>query len=194
MKKTLDTTETPSRARMISNAGRIVSPVVWAAPETIPSATLLATIIGVTFALVTPPLVGADEHDQFERAFMIAEGQVFATWHGTHVGGTFPATLESELDAISHRVYSDRDRSGFLRLLSRPAPSGSPRFADVGLFASYGPGAYFPAAFVLKSKKPRVGCIGFEIPKTATPGEIVLGVTQTTTGKSQQGKWVLPNS
>jgi uncharacterized membrane protein len=107
---------------------------------------LLATIIGVTFALVTPPLVGADERDQFERAFMISEGQVFATWHGTHVGGTFPATLERELDAIAHRVYSDPDRNGFLHLLSRPAPSGPPRFGDVGLFASYGPGAYIPAA------------------------------------------------
>ena len=77
---------------------------------------------------------------------MISEGQVFATWHGTHVGGTFPATLERELDAIAHRVYSDPDRNGFLHLLSRPAPSGSPRFGDVGLFASYGPGAYIPAA------------------------------------------------
>ena len=85
---------------------------------------LLATIIGVTFALVTPPLAGADERDQFERAFMVAEGQVFATWHGTHVGGTFPATLEPELDAIARRVSSDPDRNGFLHLLSRPAPSG----------------------------------------------------------------------
>jgi hypothetical protein len=110
---------------------------------------LLATIIGVTFALVTPPLAGADEHDQFERAFMVSEGQVFATWHGTHVGGTFPATLEPELDAIARRVNSDPDRSGFLSLLSRPAPSGPPRFGDVGLFASYGPGAYFPAAVAI---------------------------------------------
>jgi uncharacterized membrane protein len=110
---------------------------------------LLATIIGVTFALVTPPLTGADEHDQFERAFMIAEGQGFASWHGKHIGGTFPHTLERELDAIAHRVYSDPDRTGFLDLLSRPAPSGSPRFGDVGLFASYGPGAYLPAAVAI---------------------------------------------
>ena len=45
MKNTLETTETPSRARMISNAGRIVSPVVCAAPETIPSAAPVCTII-----------------------------------------------------------------------------------------------------------------------------------------------------
>ena len=38
MRKTLETTETPVRALMISNAGRMVSPVVWAAPETMPSA------------------------------------------------------------------------------------------------------------------------------------------------------------
>ena len=45
MKKTLETTETPSRARMISKAGRIVSPVVCAAPDTIPSTSPVCTII-----------------------------------------------------------------------------------------------------------------------------------------------------
>jgi hypothetical protein len=55
-------------------------------------------------------------------------------------------------------------------------------------------GAYFPAAFVLKSKHPRVGCIGFEIPKTAVPNKILLGVRSTTSGKGEQGEWVLPAS
>jgi hypothetical protein len=45
MKKTLETTEVPSRARMISKAGLIVSPVVCAAPETMPSASPSCTII-----------------------------------------------------------------------------------------------------------------------------------------------------
>jgi hypothetical protein len=45
MKNTLETTETPSRALITSNAGRIVSPVVCAAPETIPSAAPARTII-----------------------------------------------------------------------------------------------------------------------------------------------------
>jgi hypothetical protein len=55
-------------------------------------------------------------------------------------------------------------------------------------------GAYFPGAFVLKSKKPREGCVGFEIPKTAEPKEIFLGVKSTTSGKGEQGKWELPAS
>lgn len=38
MRNTEDTTETPGRVLMISNAGRIVCAVVCAAPETMPSA------------------------------------------------------------------------------------------------------------------------------------------------------------
>ena len=38
MKKTLDTIEAPGTVRMISKAGRMVWAVVWAAPDTIPSA------------------------------------------------------------------------------------------------------------------------------------------------------------
>ena len=45
MRKTLETTETPSRAPMIWNAGRIVSAVVCAAPETMPSTAPDCTII-----------------------------------------------------------------------------------------------------------------------------------------------------
>ncbi len=53
-------------------------------------------------------------------------------------------------------------------------------------------GSFFPAAFLVQSKKVRSGCIGFEIPKTAKPEEIVLGVRSTTTGKSQSRRWKLP--
>ena len=45
MKKTLETTDTPSRAFTISKAGRMVSPVVCEAPETIPSALPVCTSI-----------------------------------------------------------------------------------------------------------------------------------------------------
>ena len=44
MKKTLETTETSLRDLMISKAGRIVSPVVCAAPETMPSAAPVCTM------------------------------------------------------------------------------------------------------------------------------------------------------
>ena len=45
MKKTLDTVDTPGAVLMISNAGRMVWAVVCAAPETMPSARPLCTII-----------------------------------------------------------------------------------------------------------------------------------------------------
>ena len=45
MRNTLDTVLTPGRVRMISSAGRMVCAVVWAAPETMPSASPVWTII-----------------------------------------------------------------------------------------------------------------------------------------------------
>ena len=45
MRNTLETTETPGRVLMISNAGRIVCAVVCAAPETMPSASPRCTIM-----------------------------------------------------------------------------------------------------------------------------------------------------
>lgn len=45
MRKTLDTTVTPGFVLMISNDGRMVCAVVWAAPETMPSASPRCTII-----------------------------------------------------------------------------------------------------------------------------------------------------
>jgi len=45
MRNTLETVFTPGRVRMISRAGRMVCAVVWAAPETMPSASPVCTII-----------------------------------------------------------------------------------------------------------------------------------------------------
>ena len=45
MKNTEDTTETSGTVRTTSSAGRIVWAVVWAAPETMPSASPSSTII-----------------------------------------------------------------------------------------------------------------------------------------------------
>ena len=45
MKNTDDTIDTPGRVRMIWKAGRIVLAVVWAAPDTMPSASPVWTII-----------------------------------------------------------------------------------------------------------------------------------------------------
>ena len=77
---------------------------------------------------------------------MVAEGQVFATWRHGKVGGTFPDTLDEELGRVTRRVYTDLDRTSFLDLLDRPTPTGPSQFEDVGLFATYGPAPYLPAA------------------------------------------------
>ena len=53
-------------------------------------------------------------------------------------------------------------------------------------------GSFFPSAFVLKSKKPRLGCIGFDVPNGSTPDQIELGVRSTTSGKFETARWALP--
>lgn len=55
-------------------------------------------------------------------------------------------------------------------------------------------GSFFPAGLLVKSKKVRSGCIGFEIPEDAEPKEINLGVRSTTTGKGEAGRWMLPQA
>ena len=107
---------------------------------------IVAAVIGLSYACIAAPLTGADERDQFDRAYMVAEGQVFATWRHGKVGGTFPDTLDEELGRVTRRVYTDLDRTSFLDFLDRPAPTGRSQFEDVGLFATYGPAPYLPAA------------------------------------------------
>ena len=55
-------------------------------------------------------------------------------------------------------------------------------------------GAFFPAGLVLKSKKTRTGCIGFDIPKSETPKEIVLGVRSTVSNAHDTATWDLPEA
>ena len=53
-------------------------------------------------------------------------------------------------------------------------------------------GSFFPSAFLLKSEKPRLGCIGFDVPNGSTPTQIELGVRSTVSGKFETAKWALP--
>ena len=53
-------------------------------------------------------------------------------------------------------------------------------------------GSFFPSAFLLASKKPRIGCIGFDVPNGSTPKQIELGVRSTVNGKFETAKWALP--
>ena len=53
-------------------------------------------------------------------------------------------------------------------------------------------GGFYPAALVVTTKKTVTGCIGFEVPKKATPESITIGVTNK--GKGQQATWTLPAS
>ena len=58
IRNTLETTDAPARALMIWKAGRIVSPVVCAAPETMPSASP-ATTMNVPNQVTSPTVSNA---------------------------------------------------------------------------------------------------------------------------------------
>jgi uncharacterized membrane protein len=110
---------------------------------------VLATIFGLLFLILTPPLLGGDERDHFMRAYQLSQGQLFAV-EGVDaegfdtLGGTFPETLATDVDRIAREVFLSEDRTSFLDLLDDRSPHGVHGFVPVSTTASYSPGSYVP--------------------------------------------------
>lgn len=103
---------------------------------------ILALSFGFLIALLTPPMMGADERDHFARAFQIATGSLLTTEHGGVYGAYLPAQFERQAQALSVATYVNSDHVAYLHLLGAPAPSGRTEFVSLANAASYGPGAY----------------------------------------------------
>ena len=97
---------------------------------------------GLSIAILTPPLKGADERDHFTRAYQLAHGDISVHRHGSRYGAVLPSGYEWDESQLSNTVYLDRDHVGFLGLLGQRPPAGPPTFTQAGTVASYGPGAY----------------------------------------------------
>jgi uncharacterized membrane protein len=97
---------------------------------------------GLGIALLTPPLKGADERDQFTRAYQISTGDVLTHHGGERYGALLPSGYLHQIEAIAAATYTARNHRAFLSYLSEPPPRGGDVFVQEGTIASYGPGGY----------------------------------------------------
>jgi len=102
----------------------------------------LALLAGLAIAIFTPPLRGADERDQFTRAYQISSGTVATVHRGNYYGALVPSGYQQDMHDLTIATYVARNQTSFLRSLGEPPPTGHTVFAEDGTFASYGPGAY----------------------------------------------------
>jgi len=102
----------------------------------------LALLAGMAIAVFTPPLRGADERDQFTRAYQISSGTITTVHRGNYYGALLPSGYQTDMHDLTVATYNDKDQTAFLRSLSEPPPTGHRVFVEDGTFATYGPGAY----------------------------------------------------
>ena len=57
-------------------------------------------VVGVLFAVFTPPFASPDEATHFFRSYQLSEGHVFADQHGARVGGMLPASVEHDVHLV----------------------------------------------------------------------------------------------
>ena len=96
MKNTLETTDTPGRARMISKAGRIVSAVVCAAPETIPSAAPPRTMQRSEVAAVRHRVERQLRGHPLVSPQLVVDRRRYSSRSGDCSGSTDPRALEAQ--------------------------------------------------------------------------------------------------
>jgi uncharacterized membrane protein len=110
---------------------------------------VIALVAGLSIALLTPPLRGADEADHFARAFQISNGDFLTHKMGRYYGAFFPAAYPHQMTAITRSLFNIHDKTAFLRFLTKAPPRGRSVFLSEGTIASYGPGAYVVYAPVI---------------------------------------------
>lgn len=131
---------TPAHARPGPCVARRVGAAVARNPARV--AFCLALLAGLAIAIFTPPLRGADERDQFTRAYQISSGTITTVHRGNYYGALLPSGYQVDMDRLTVDTYNDKDQATFLRSLGEPPPTGHTVFVEDGTFATYGPGAY----------------------------------------------------
>ena len=102
----------------------------------------VALIVGMAFALIVPPLQGADERDHLARAYQLATGQITTSQHAGFYGAMLPVGYQDYMAAISKTIFRNPDHTAFLHMITSGSTNGKHVFVDEGTIASYGPGAY----------------------------------------------------
>jgi len=98
----------------------------------------IGLLAGIAFALLTPPLKGADERDHWLRAFQISQGGWRAVRRGNEVGGWLPRAAQ-EVDATATPAATASDE-----------PAGELVFVDFRRTAVFAPVAYAPQALAIR--------------------------------------------
>jgi uncharacterized membrane protein len=124
---------TPLPARVLRAVGRHPARVTF----------VVVVVVGLAYALLTPPLTGTDERDHFTRAYALSSGQLLVEQQGDEFGFQLPTTYTERLDRI-RGSYFRPDRTAFLDHLGDPAPDGPDTFVEGGLTAAYAPVPYLP--------------------------------------------------
>ena len=120
------------------------STAFWTSHHPARVAFALALVFGLGLAIFQPALKGADERDQFARAYQISTGDLLTNKVGSFYGAYLPQSYNPEMSALTQAVYlpPNGDKTAFLNFWNQPAPSGPPTFVEIGTIASYGPGGY----------------------------------------------------
>jgi uncharacterized membrane protein len=109
---------------------------------------ILAIVVGLFMAFVTPPFQSPDEDAHFFRAVQISEGRVIAEREGNRVGGNIPGKVAFAVmpfERMEFRPWEKVDKAAVKSLLKEPY-SAEPRvWRDFMHTAIYSPVAYAPA-------------------------------------------------
>ncbi|WP_336084810.1 DUF2142 domain-containing protein [Nocardia sp. SSK8] len=123
--------------------------------------TIVATIFGALFAVLTPPFWGHDELTQFGRAYQVAHGGVFpqriADDRGVAYGGQIPVSVDALMD-YAFRDYNDNPEEPGAMVAD---PAVYDRLGDAAISdatkqmwftntAAYSPVPYVPAAIGIR--------------------------------------------
>ena len=118
---------------------------------------LIAPLLYLAYALLTPPFQTPDEHQHLFRAWQLSEFQLFGERRGDASGGVLPGTLgQAALPEIgslephaSHRPVLQRPFGSDPRRLTPQDASGNSRFYDFRGAVIYSPAGYVPQVLAI---------------------------------------------
>jgi uncharacterized membrane protein len=140
----LEHEDSPRRGRHASPSRSRIAPWLTGIIEQPSRFVFVAILIaGLSIAILTPPLRGADERDHFVRASQMATGDFSVHRQGSQYGAMLPAGYEAQILQLTLANYQSADRTSFLHLLGQHLAGGKMVFREGGTVAAYGPGAYW---------------------------------------------------
>ncbi|MFM5907721.1 MAG: DUF2142 domain-containing protein [Novosphingobium sp.] len=121
---------------------------------------ILAPILYLAFALLTPPFQTPDEHQHLFRAWQLSGGGIIAEKRGNGVGGDLPPGVlkaaEAELGTLAPHAWRGENPRPWAERLSRATPVAADQpwvFANFLGSAPYSPAGYGPQVIAIWTGK-----------------------------------------